>query len=397
MTFVIVILIVTASAVLVTIALTVGVRVSGTVGSRRVRAYLATVQEQLSAHVVGIRDEPPPPPRGRFEQRVMRQRLVALAPSVKGDARARLAALFETYGLVDVADRDLSDRDPLTRIRAIEALAVMGVTGAAPAIRGRLADEDPLVSLAAARALAELADVDALPDVMKALTESVAEPGEVGEILLTFGPRGVPFLEQRLRAGTPAERRLCASALGEIRALEAAPALRRTLDDPDDELVAGSARALGQIGDGTACAPLLELLTGGVRPWFVRVATARALGALDDPAAAPALASALADDNWDVRNAASAALLALDDAGLNAVTAALVELPDAGIAHFAGALDVAGRWGLVIARAPSDEALDRFVRRAAAADVRARLDELAAGDGALSHYAEQVLGLGAPA
>ena len=397
MTFVIAILIVTASAVCVTIVLTLAVRVSGTLGSRRVQAYLASMQEPLSAYVVGISDEPPPPPRGRFEQRLLRQRLVGLAPSVKGAARERLAGLFDGYGLVSVAQRDLDDRDALTRIRAIEALAVMGIAQAAPAVRARLADHDPLVSLAAARALAELGDVDALPDVMKALADSQAEPGEVGEILLTFGPEAVPFLLGRLQHGGPAERRLCASALGEIRALEAARGLRTALDDPDDELVAGAARALGQIGDRAACERLIGLLGARTRPWFVRVATARALGGLDDPAAGPALATALADDSWDVRNAASAALLALDDAGLEAVTAALDELPDVGVAHFAGVLDVAGRWELVIGRAPSEAALDRLVRRAAATGVRARLDELAIRDGALSDYAELVLGAGAPA
>lgn len=397
MTFVIVILIVIAGAILVTIGLMLGVRLSGELSSRRVHRYLATIQEQLSAFVVGVSDEPPPPPRGRFEQRVMRQRLVALAPSVKGDARDRLGRLFESYGLVEVARRDLADRDPLTRIRAIEALAVMGIDVSVPWVRERLADQDPLVVLAAARALAELGDVEALPEVMQALAASRAEPGEIGEILLTFGAAAVPFLRAGLQAGQQAQRRLCASALGETRALEAAVDLRTALDDPDDELVASAARALGQISDRAASEHLTALFATRTRQWFVRVAAASALRALDDPNAAPALVAGLGDENWDVRNATSRALVALGSAGLDAVTAALADVPDAGVAHFAGLLDVSGRWQQVIADATSDAALDRLVRRAAAASVRARLDALAADDGPLRDYAEQVLVAGAPA
>jgi hypothetical protein len=155
--------------------------------------------------------------------------------------------------------------------------------------------------------------------------------------------------------------------------------------------VAGAARALGQVGDSKATPPLIELLRGA-RPWFVQVAAASALGALEDEPAAPALVSALGREEWDVRNAAARSLVALDSAGLDAVVASSDTVPDTGLAHFAGLLDVAGRLESIVGRAGSgDERLDRFVRRACAAGVHARLDEVAAGPSETGRYAAMLL------
>ena len=94
------------------------------------------MQEHLTAFVAGARDDPPPPPANRFEQRVMRQDLVAIAPQVKGEARRVLAGAFADYGLIDLARRDLDTRDGLTRIRAAEALGSMQIAAAEPWLRG---------------------------------------------------------------------------------------------------------------------------------------------------------------------------------------------------------------------------------------------------------------------
>jgi HEAT repeat protein len=349
------------------------------------------MRDHLTAYVVGARDDPPPPPNGRFEQRVLRRDLVALLPSVKGEAATRLAEVFAACGLVAVAHRDLDARDSLTRIRAADALGALRVRDAEPWLIARLHHHDPLLRMACARALAELGAVDELPKIMGALAEVNADPGDVAEVMLAFGMPGLPFLTEMLAAGSPSERRSAAVALGHIAARQVLPELTRTLDDPDHELVADAARALGQIGDINATAALVALLRDG-RPWFVRVSAAAALGALEDPAAAPALVQELDAEDWDLRNAAARSLVALDSDGLDAVIAAMDNISDRGIAHFAGLVDVAGRIESIVWDASGgDAACDRFVRRACAAGVHARLDELAAGAPVVGRYAASVL------
>src|SRR5262245_24368943 len=121
-----------AGAVCVTLGLTIVVRVSTSASRRRVARYQGEVRDHLTAFVVGARDDPPPPPNGRSEQRILRGDLVALLPSVKGEAATRVAEVFGTCGLVDVAHRDLDARDSLTRIRAADALGALRVSAAEP-------------------------------------------------------------------------------------------------------------------------------------------------------------------------------------------------------------------------------------------------------------------------
>ena len=164
-------------AVCVTLGLMMFVRVSTAIAGWRLARYHSVVRDHLTAYVVGARDDPPRPPDGRFEQRVLRRDLVALLPSVKGEAATRVAEVFAGCGLVDVARRDLDARDSLTRIRAANALGAFRVRDAEPSLIARLRHHDPLLRMACARALAELGAVDDLPEIMAALAEVDAEPG----------------------------------------------------------------------------------------------------------------------------------------------------------------------------------------------------------------------------
>jgi HEAT repeat protein len=314
-----------------------------------------------------------------------------LVPSVKGEAAERVADLFVSCGLDDAARHDLTARDSLTRIRAAEALGVMQVMSAKPWLVEQLSHHDPLLRLACARALADLGAVDALPTIMPALVEGDAQPGDIEEVLLAFGPGGVPFLRQLLATGSQSERRLAVVTLGHIGSHLALGDLRASLTDADDELVASAARALGELGDSSMTDSLVELL-GSARPWFVRVAAASALGALEAPAAAPALVRALNAEEWDLRNAAARSLVSLGENGLQAVVAATDAISDQGFAHFAGLLDVAGRLDAIVgSAAEGDHDRDRFVRHASDVGVHARLEDLAAGSHEVNRYAAGVL------
>src|SRR5262249_43926659 len=140
-----------AGAGCVTLGLTIVVRVSSAATRRRGARYQREGRDHLTAFVVGAPDDPPPPPNGRFEQRILRGDLVALLPSVKGEAATRLAEVFGTCGLVDVAHRDLDARDSRTRIEAADALGALRVNDAEPWLIARLHHRDPLLRLACAR------------------------------------------------------------------------------------------------------------------------------------------------------------------------------------------------------------------------------------------------------
>lgn len=366
------------AAVLFVLVLTMGLRAYGAVRRRRYLGYHGQINELIAAYVAGASEDPPPPPRGRFQKRVMRRELVRLAPLLKGEPRALVARLFASYGLVESTLEDLRGRDGLDRIRAAEELGAMGAEEGAPELAEGLTHHDGLFRLACARALAELGAVETLPRIAASLSESGADPGELAEIALGFGPAAEPFLRDQLTGAPPVEtRRLAAATLGELRAHAALPELLAALAAQDDELVARAARALGRIGDNVATGPLVDLLLTP-RRWFVRVAAASALGGLDDPKAAPPLTVSLAAADWDLRNASARALVALGEAGLRAVVERLDALPDAGVAHYAGLLDVAWKLDAVIERGlGGDAGLERFARRAAEAGVRARWDERA--------------------
>jgi HEAT repeat protein len=381
-------------AVTLTTALAAGLRAYAAITGARRERYRGRVSEQLAAYAVGASDETPPQPRGTLEQRVVHEELARLAPHLKGDAHELLGSLFTRYGLIDSARRDVSSDHPLAAIRAAELIGIMGAADCEALLRAQLRSEEPLVRLACARALADLGSAAAIPEIVAALWGDGGNERELGEILHSFGASAEPFLCERLRdAGTARERRLAAVALGEIHATSAVPELIEALSEWDDELCARAARALGAIGDTAATRQLIVLLERP-RTWFVRVAAATALGMLDDPRGAPALARALDHSNWAVRNAAARALVELGAIGLEAVLERTDRLAPSGIAHYAGLLDVADRLEDVIARAATGEPdADRFVRQARFAGVQSRLQELAASDGSSSGaYAAALLG-----
>ena len=324
----------------------------------------------------------------------MHAELTRLAPHLKGSARDALASLFVSYGLIGSARRDLRSRHSLAVIRAAELVGTMRVEECVPILQERLASGDRLVRVACARALAEIGVVSAMPQIADAVSDGGHE-GELGEILMQFGAVAAAFLCARLRgARTAAQRRVAAATLGEIHATAAVPDLVITLSSPDEVLAARAAQALGSIGDRSAVEPLIVQL-GRPRSPSVLAAAASALGTLDDPAAAPALAHALSTDEWAVRDAAASALVRFGGSGLKAVAERRGEIHPTGIAHLFGLVDVAGRLEPMIDRAAAgDASMDLLVRTACAAGIHSRLHDIAESrSSASSAYATAVLAL----
>lgn len=98
----------------------------------------------------------------------------------------------------------------------------------------------------------------------------------------------------------------CLRELGDDRAVDE---LRTSLQDPDSQVVALAAQALGELcdpSDRTSVDMLIALI--GDEHWHVRQRAAFSLGQLADERAVPSLASALQDDSATVQRAAAWAL-----------------------------------------------------------------------------------------
>lgn len=384
-----------AGALVTTAVLSLAVRLAGAVRNRRVTRYEQQTRDSLAAFAAGASDEPPPPPQSALERRLIQRDLVALRPKLKGQAAARVAELFASYGLVDGARRDLRSRSVLLQVRAADALGTVGARQAVPDLIEVLGAGDRAIRLAAARALANLDAPEAVPAILEALSDIGAHAEEVAEALAGFGAPAVAPLRERLRdSPSSGQRRLAAVVLGDLRALEAAADLRAVLSDSHPGVACAAAHAVARLGDVAAVPTLVEILRGA-GDLELREAAADALGAIDDPAAAPALIEALDAPEWPLRDAAARALVALGDAGLGAIVDALDDIGDRGVAHFGGLLDVADRLAPLIARAGlGDLDLQRLVRRLEAVGVHARLRELASADEPLATFARSVLAEG---
>lgn len=310
-----------AGAVLLLAVFLVAGRAAG--ARRRVRIRPLRDRWELALARYLAADEEPRLPASREERQVLRAVALEALADLRGRERERVTALLETAGIVDDAIADLRSRRATTRRVGAETLAEARSARGADALSEGVLDPNPTVSVACARGLAELGDEARLGPAL-ALAEAAATdaPGAAAELLLALGSRAPGVLPGAYTRTRSRElKRLIAAVVGELRLFDAVEVLRDAVGSGDDELVARGAHGLGAIGDSEAVPRLLELLRSS-RPVFVRVQAATALGAIGDPASAAALAQALHDDAWLLRERAARALTHLGAEGRTALARA---------------------------------------------------------------------------
>ncbi len=358
------------------------------------------MREGVATFAVEITDELPRA-LTTFERRLLRETMLETAHELSGSAFDRLAASFAERGFIGEAERSLRSRFLLHRVRGAEIIGELGGLESVPALRKGLRDREPLVRFACAHALTRVGAEGLLDEIIGALAEGddMFGQGAMAEVLLDSGPNAVAELRTLLGDPRhPPRRRLIVVVLGELRAFDAVPELTAALSDRDDELCARACHALGKIGDPDSALRLAAVAMHGGRPWFVRTAAAGACGQIGDPRTAGTLVEALDSEEWYPRNAAAAALVRLEDAGVAAVCSRVSSLEPESVAHYWGLLDAAGRTEEIIARAARGERrVRRFVSAAARAGATARLEELAQLGGETGRYAAMVLGPPVPA
>lgn len=251
------------------------------------------------------------------------------------EGRARLTIYAERFGYVDRLC-DLS-RSPWARQRA-RAARWLGRLAHPNGVAdlGRLSEDRSVrVRSAAVAALGAVRDTRALETLVTLLDGQA----------LSVGPRGVPMscltnalaahgadavlsLLPRLRSPSPAVRMAAADVLARTPHPDplVRTALVAALDDPDGEVRARAAKAIGRSGDAGAAPPLVKALADPV--WFVRLQAAKAIGVLAHERAVRALVTALTDEAWQVRAAAAEALRRVGGPAVPALTTCLFESRD---------------------------------------------------------------------
>lgn len=258
--------------------------------------------------------------------------------------------------LKDRLHRVFKDRADFNKIQAIRTTQVLAgdmervviedhhlsmAEASASALIDFLGDLELPVRFAAADALGRMGKPAARPLVAEALTSADKDVrSNATAALTTIGTVAVPELIEAVKSGTPTQRVGAATALGDLGAVRAVPALISalsaveqdvrltardslvTLGEPGVDLLIEamananaftrlhSAEALGEIGDDRAAEVLLEHINDDHRQ--VRLAATYAVGKVGDPGAIAELITKLDDDDREMREAAAVSLGQLD-------------------------------------------------------------------------------------
>ncbi|MFF3644151.1 fumarate reductase/succinate dehydrogenase flavoprotein subunit [Streptomyces sp. NPDC002564] len=291
-------------------------------------------------------------------------RSTAFGPAAPSPALLGLLALAEESPGLDALSPYLADGDAAVRAAAVAVLAETVPAGAGPALAGALRDPAPQVRAAAAGALRELVEVLPAQDELGAGLRAglgVADPAVRGaalEVLRALRLGDAPVYAAAL---DDADIDVRIQAVRALVSVDASTDLAAAAADPAREVRVAVARGLAAVRD-PAPAPLDPLLgdpdplvraaaltalaaTGCPPPqagravaaladpaWQVRAGAATALRAAPPGPAVPALAEASADANADVRKAAVLSLLVhRTDPGARAALAAAATDTDADV------------------------------------------------------------------
>jgi HEAT repeat protein len=305
------------------VALTIGVKFMRSVRERRTKSRLQRLESALDSSLATGEIHPDLQRLDDRDTDLLAILMIDYLSVLRGAERERLAALAEESGLVRKYFSRLRARNRWRKARAAENLGYFGGPGAVGPLTELLSHPDEIVRAVAARALARIGT----PEAAEALARTLNDPSELtrlrmAENLERIGPLATMPLVETLEGGDPRAQVLAARILGNLRAAEAAPALRRAmLGGPLTDVRAQAALALGRIGNPEDVQSLQE--AAGDEDWPVRAQTANALGMIGDLSTVPTLQKLSVDREWWVRLNASRSLANIGPAGERALAEVL--------------------------------------------------------------------------
>jgi hypothetical protein len=237
---------------------------------------------------------------------------------VRGNVSQRAQQAFESLGIIDHYMRQIRTGRWWKRAEAAEKLGLMLSGKATTALIERMSDPMPEVRVRAAQALGNIGTTESLRPLVMALKDAGRWSAiRVAGMLIAAGDDAVDVLLEEFDRLPDHARISAIDIFGRIKSLRATPLLRGLLRDPNADIRARAAYALGMLGDPTAAASLVDCLKD--REWSVRSMAAKALGRLRESGSIPALAGALSDPQWWVRANAAEALKLKGPAGQDAL------------------------------------------------------------------------------
>lgn len=255
---------------------------------------------------------------GRRDWPVIEQIFFDLLRVARGNVSTRAREAFERLGIVDHYLLRLLSRRWWIRAEAAEKLGLMGSEKATKRLIETMADPMPEVRVRAAQALGGIGTAESLRPLVGALRDAGRWSAiRVAGMLIAAGDDAVDVLLEEFH-NLPDHAKISAiDIFGRIKSLRASSLLRDLLKDPQPDLRARAAYALGMIGDPTAA----PALSAGLKDpeWAVRAMAAKALGRLRETESIPALAATLSDPQWWVRANAAEALKGKGAAGQDAL------------------------------------------------------------------------------
>jgi HEAT repeat protein len=285
---------------------------------RRRRAVLEPIVLRYSGATEGtllsFLGDPPP----RLDREVLEWILRDHIQAVRGSARERLIRAFDELGLVDTYVELLQKGRPWVRADAAEKLGVMRSIRAQEPLARAMDDPAPEVRIRAAKALGLIGGRGATAKLVSALMKpNLWSALRIADILASMGEESVTGLIDEIHKIPPASRLFVIDIFGRVRSLRAIPMLREQLRDPEPDVRARAAHALGQIGDPGSVPALLLALHD--EAWPVRAMSAKALGRIPGNLQVEGLCSVLTDSQWWVRANAAEALKSKGEAGHRAL------------------------------------------------------------------------------
>ena len=250
-----------------------------------------------------------------------RARLLALTPEWRLEEAAGDSTALDAGGFADRRDA----REALSQVEAVRELLAQGVRELDDSrLASLLSHPDRRLRQRASLELGRRRSIDLLTHVLVTATEPRARLHALwGLNVAARGGQGARVRERFLGALTqpdPEVRRLAATLLGELGAVEAVPALSRMLADPSPRVRFAAGQALARVGDARAVAQILGALAANAdSDAFLRFAYSRALARSADTLSLAAL-----NANPD-RSLRLGAVLALREARAEGVSAFLAD------------------------------------------------------------------------
>jgi HEAT repeat protein len=256
--------------------------------------------------------------QGRAAERIA----FAYLAQVRGEAAESLADVLTRRGAVARLIRWTHSPRAHRRARAAERLGLIASPQAerrlAELVTG---DHNPEVRIVATRALGKTGSAAAARTLLHSLSRPAPVPeGIVASALLELGPEAVPGLRAEL-AGGRRQRAMAANVLGLLDELPAWEGLAENAGSGSVEVRTSAVRALGRLGLPQAIGPVTACLHAGEDP-ALRAAAAYALGRIGDPRSVQPLADCLEDPHYWVAHNAAMALAEIGEAGVTALSLA---------------------------------------------------------------------------